>query len=59
MANKQTLIDFIAENADRAWIWHFIDEVVEFDWVAEMNLFPVETLLTWAKELGYKEKTNG
>ena len=49
---KEELIQVIIEHADEEWIRHFIDDVVEFDWGAELKRFPEDTLKMWVKELG-------
>lgn len=51
--NKEGLIKFIAENADKPWIDSYIHDVLEFDWVATLKDYNEDTLEQWAKELGF------
>ena len=52
MPTKQELIDYIVENADKDWINSFIHDVIEYDWVSDLQIFSPEILERWAKELG-------
>ena len=51
--DKQQAIDYIAEHADEDWIFDFLYNVVEVDWIVLLRDFPEETLIKWAKGLGY------
>lgn len=51
--DKQKAIDYIVENADKDWIYNFLYDVVEIDWVVLLRDFSDETLEEWARELGY------
>lgn len=51
--DKQQAIDYIAEHADEDWIFDFLYNVVEVDYIGLLEQFPEDTLIEWAKKLGY------
>jgi len=56
MAYENELIKYIVEHADKDFIWHYIMDVVELDWVACLREEREEALLTYARQLGYSNK---
>lgn len=51
--DKEQALEYIIDNADQEWIFDFLYNVVEVDWIVLLRDFPEETLIKWAKELGY------
>ena len=51
--DREVLLDYIIDHADMAWAYDFLYNVLGIDWTAKLKGFPDETLLGWARELGY------
>ena len=51
--DKEQALEYIIDNADQEWIFDFLYNVVEVDWIVLLRDFPEATLIKWAKELGY------
>lgn len=50
---REKLLDYIVEYANKDWIDFFIHDVIEYDWVSDLHQFDTEILKKWAEELGY------